>query len=85
MGLALWSVKTTPWGLALWSVVNYSMGAYLTGTKSTRIMTYEDVTPKSPIKVGYDEYYLKNRSFLFDIKILFLTLFKTVKSEGVQH
>jgi len=38
-----------------------------------------------PIKVGYDEYYLKNRSFLFDIKILFLTLFKTVKSEGVQH
>lgn len=38
-----------------------------------------------PVKVGYDEYYLKNRSFLFDIKILFLTLFKTVKSEGVQH
>ena len=38
-----------------------------------------------PIKVGYDEYYLKNRSFSFDIKILFLTLFKTVKSEGVQH
>ena len=38
-----------------------------------------------PIKVGYDEYYLKNRSLFFDIKILFLTLFKTVKSEGVQH
>jgi len=38
-----------------------------------------------PIKVGYDGYYLKNRSFLLDIKILFLTLFKTVKSEGVQH
>ena len=38
-----------------------------------------------PIKVGYDEYYLKNRSFFFDIKILLLTLFKTVKSEGVQH
>ena len=38
-----------------------------------------------PIKVGYDEYYLKNRSFFFDIKILFLTFFKTVKSEGVQH
>jgi len=38
-----------------------------------------------PIKVGYDEYYLKNRSFFFDIKILFLTLFKTVKSEGVRH
>jgi O-antigen biosynthesis protein WbqP len=38
-----------------------------------------------PIKVGYDEYYLKNRSFSFDIKIFLLTLFKTVKSEGVQH
>ena len=38
-----------------------------------------------PIKVGYDEYYLKNRSFFFDIKILFLTFFKTVKSEGIQH
>jgi O-antigen biosynthesis protein WbqP len=38
-----------------------------------------------PVKVGYDEYYLKNRTFSFDIKILFLTLFKTVKSEGVQH
>ena len=38
-----------------------------------------------PIKVGYDEYYLKNRSLFFDIKILFFTLFKTVKSEGVQH
>ena len=38
-----------------------------------------------PIKVGYDEYYLNHRSFFFDIKIIFLTLFKTVKSEGVQH
>ena len=38
-----------------------------------------------PQKVEYDEYYLKNRSFLFDLKILFLTFFKTVKSEGVQH
>ena len=38
-----------------------------------------------PTKVEYDEYYLKNRSVFFDIKILFLTLFKTVKSEGVQH
>jgi O-antigen biosynthesis protein WbqP len=38
-----------------------------------------------PIKVEYDEYYLKNKSFFFDIKILFLTLFTTAKSEGVQH
>jgi O-antigen biosynthesis protein WbqP len=38
-----------------------------------------------PTKVEYDEYYLRNRSVFFDIKILFLTFFKTVKSEGVQH
>ena len=38
-----------------------------------------------PVKVEFDEYYLKHRSFLFDLKILFLTFFKTVKSEGVQH
>jgi O-antigen biosynthesis protein WbqP len=38
-----------------------------------------------PVKVEFDEYYLNHRSFLFDLKILFLTFFKTVKSEGVQH
>ena len=38
-----------------------------------------------PVKVEFDEYYLKNRSFLFDLKILFLTFFKTLKSEGVRH
>jgi O-antigen biosynthesis protein WbqP len=37
-----------------------------------------------PIKVGYDDYYLKNRSFLFDFKIL-LTFIKVVKREGVTH
>jgi O-antigen biosynthesis protein WbqP len=38
-----------------------------------------------PIKVGYDEYYYKNKSFLLDIKILFLTFFKVMRSEGVEH
>ena len=38
-----------------------------------------------PVKVEYDEYYLKNRSFLFDLKILWLTFLKVVKSEGVKH
>jgi O-antigen biosynthesis protein WbqP len=38
-----------------------------------------------PVKVEYDEYYLKNRSFLFDIKIIFQTLFKAAKCEGVTH
>lgn len=38
-----------------------------------------------PVKVEYDEYYLKNRSFLFDMKIIFQTLFKAAKCEGVTH
>ena len=38
-----------------------------------------------PVKVEYDEYYLKNRSFLFGIKILWMTFIKVVKREGVSH
>ena len=38
-----------------------------------------------PIKVEYDEHYLKNRSFYFDLKILWNTIFKVIKKEGVTH
>jgi len=38
-----------------------------------------------PVKVEFDEYYLKNRTFMLDIKIIFRTFSKTVKGEGVQH
>jgi O-antigen biosynthesis protein WbqP len=38
-----------------------------------------------PIKVSYDEYYLKNHSFFFDLKILWNTFFKVIKKEGVVH
>jgi O-antigen biosynthesis protein WbqP len=38
-----------------------------------------------PVKVSYDEYYLKNQSFLFDLKILWNTFFKVIKKEGVAH
>lgn len=38
-----------------------------------------------PIKVEYDEYYLVNRSFGFDMKILLLTFKKVLSFEGVQH
>ena len=38
-----------------------------------------------PVKVEFDEYYSKNRSFLFDMKIIFRTFVKVVKSEGVKH
>jgi len=38
-----------------------------------------------PAKVSYDEYYLKNRSFLFDMKILCDTFLKVIKKEGVVH
>jgi O-antigen biosynthesis protein WbqP len=38
-----------------------------------------------PVKVKYDEYYLKNQSFFFDLKILWNTFFKVIKKEGVAH
>jgi len=38
-----------------------------------------------PVKVEFDEYYLKNRSFALDMKILLFTFFKVAKREGVTH
>jgi O-antigen biosynthesis protein WbqP len=38
-----------------------------------------------PIKVEFDEYYLKNQSFFLDFKILFLTVLKVLKKEGISH
>ena len=38
-----------------------------------------------PKKVEFDEYYLKNRSFYFDLKILVLTFLKVTRAENVSH
>ena len=38
-----------------------------------------------PDKVKMDEYYLKNKSLWLDIKILFMTVFKVFKTEGVSN
>lgn len=38
-----------------------------------------------PVKVEFDEHYLKNRSFALDVRIILLTFLKVVKSEGVTH
>jgi O-antigen biosynthesis protein WbqP len=38
-----------------------------------------------PVKVDYDEYYLKKKSFFFDLKILFLTVVKVLKKEDITH
>ncbi len=38
-----------------------------------------------PVKVDYDAYYLKNLSFLFDLKILVLTVVKVLRRDGVTH
>jgi len=38
-----------------------------------------------PLKVKYDEYYMKNKSFFTDLKILYMTVLKVVKTEGVRH
>jgi O-antigen biosynthesis protein WbqP len=38
-----------------------------------------------PVKVQLDEHYLKNKSFLFDLKILWMTVTKVARKEGVTH
>lgn len=38
-----------------------------------------------PVKVGYDEYYLKHRSLLMDLRIILLTVKKVIVGEGVAH
>ena len=38
-----------------------------------------------PVKVEFGEYYLENRSFALDFKILWMTLVKVVRREGVTH
>ena len=38
-----------------------------------------------PEKVKLDEWYLKNRSFWLDLKILGMTVFKVIRKEGVGH
>ena len=36
-------------------------------------------------KVNFDLEYMKKKSFLFDVKILFMTLFKVIRNDGVKH
>lgn len=38
-----------------------------------------------PIKVDFDVYYMENQSAWLDLKILAMTFFKVLRSEGVQH
>lgn len=38
-----------------------------------------------PVKVEYDVFYSTNQTFVFDMKILFLTALKVLKREGVTH
>ena len=38
-----------------------------------------------PVKVDFDEYYLKNHSIGFDLKILFITAFHALAGKGVKH
>lgn len=38
-----------------------------------------------PVKVEYDHYYYKNLSLLLDLKIILLTAYKVLNSEGVKH
>ena len=37
------------------------------------------------VKVEFDEYYFRHRSFLFDLKILYATFIKVLRKEGIKH
>ena len=37
------------------------------------------------VKVGFDREYLERRSFLFDVRILWLTFIKVIRKDGVSH
>ena len=36
-------------------------------------------------KVGLDQYYLDHRSFLFDLKTIYFTIFSVAAGKGIQH
>jgi O-antigen biosynthesis protein WbqP len=38
-----------------------------------------------PVKVNFDEYYLKRRTFFFDLKIILMTFLRVVRMEGIAH
>lgn len=38
-----------------------------------------------PVKVEFDEYYLKHRSLAFDLRTLFLTCYSVIDHKGIQH
>jgi len=38
-----------------------------------------------PEKVKYDEYYLKHKSFILDLKIILLTVLNVLGMKGVSH
>ncbi len=38
-----------------------------------------------PDKVAFDKYYLDHRSLVFDIRIIFLTVYKVIKRADVSH
>jgi len=38
-----------------------------------------------PVKVEFDEYYLKHQNILLDLKIVYRTIYKVVKAEGIKH
>jgi O-antigen biosynthesis protein WbqP len=38
-----------------------------------------------PLKVQFEQAYLQRRSFAFDLRVMWLTLFRVFKSQGVSH
>jgi O-antigen biosynthesis protein WbqP len=92
----LWSVLTGKMSVvgprpALFNQHNLKLGRTLTGVSSLRpgITGWAQVNGRDLLtieeKIKYDTYYLNNRSFLFDIYIIALTISGVASAKGINH
>ena len=49
------------------------------------IKLLETIDTLNLAKVDLDDYYYQHRNFLFDIKIIFMTFVKVLKTKGISH
>ena len=77
------------WGHVRLCIIRMIWSGFEPGKGSPGITGWAQVNGRDelpiPVKVEFDEYYLKNRSFAFDLKILWMTFVKVVRREGVVH
>jgi O-antigen biosynthesis protein WbqP len=73
-----------PWNFTGQSLIKWQTKFISRGRKAGLKVNGRD-NISIPLKVEYDEYYMKNKSFLLDLKILYMTFLKVIRAEGVKH